>query len=64
LGAVASSILLQAAILYIPFFQNIFKVMPLGLFDWLIIVLVASTGFIYLELHKFRLTAKLSRQKH
>ncbi|MBW2999195.1 calcium-transporting P-type ATPase, PMR1-type [Candidatus Woesearchaeota archaeon] len=62
IGAVASSILLQAAILYIPFFQNIFKVVPLGLFEWLIIVLVASTGFIYLELHKFRLTAKLRKK--
>ena len=63
LGAVASSILLQAAILYIPFFQNLFKVAPLSLFDWLIIVVVASTGFIYLELHKFRLTAKLRSKK-
>lgn len=52
LGAVAISVLLQIAILYTSFFQNIFHVVALGLYDWVIIVLTASTGFIYLETYK------------
>ncbi len=52
LGAVVLSVLLHLAILYTGFFQNVFRVIPLGLYDWGIILLVASTGFIYLEIHK------------
>jgi Ca2+-transporting ATPase len=61
LGAVALSVLLQIAILYIDFFQNVFKVSPLSLVDWVTILLVASTGFIYLEIHK--LVAMKKRRK-
>jgi Ca2+-transporting ATPase len=50
--AVASSIALQLMLLYVPFFQNVFHTAALSVKEWLIILSVAASGFIYLELHK------------
>jgi Ca2+-transporting ATPase len=50
--AVASSLALQFMLLYVPFFQNVFHTAALSFKEWLVILAVASSGFIYLELHK------------
>ncbi|MEK6910070.1 MAG: HAD-IC family P-type ATPase, partial [Candidatus Aenigmatarchaeota archaeon] len=42
--AVLLGLLLQIGIIYIPFFNVLFKTVPLELFDWLIIGLLSSTG--------------------
>ena len=51
IGAILISVLLQVTVIYTPL-SVFFKTVPLSLFDWAIIILVASTGFIYLEIHK------------
>ncbi len=61
LGAVALSVLLHLIILYTSFFQNLFKVISLDLLDWATIILVASTGFIYLEIYKLVTSKKRGR---
>ncbi len=40
--AVFISFLLQMAVVYIPFLQRIFKTEPLGVFDWVLAVLISS----------------------
>ena len=42
--AVLLGLLLQVAIVYLPFFNTLFKTVPLGLYDWLLIGLLSSTG--------------------
>jgi Ca2+-transporting ATPase len=53
LVAVLISLLLHIGILYIPVLQQLFRVSPLSWEDWVILSLISSTGFIYLETHKF-----------
>jgi Ca2+-transporting ATPase len=50
--AVAASLALQAALIYVPPFAATFKLAPLALGDWGMILAVASVGFVYLEAHK------------
>ncbi|MFH1424747.1 MAG: cation transporting ATPase C-terminal domain-containing protein [archaeon] len=50
--AIAVSPIGQILILYVPMFQLAFHTMAMGLYDWLLIIAVASTGFIYLEAYK------------
>jgi Ca2+-transporting ATPase len=59
--AVLSSILLQAAVLYIPFLQTIFGTTTLGLTDWLLITAISSSALIVVEMGK-QLVPRLSRQ--
>jgi Ca2+-transporting ATPase len=40
------TILLHAMIIYVPFFNSIFGIVPLAASDWLIIVLLASSGLL------------------
>ncbi|MCF7899194.1 cation-translocating P-type ATPase [Candidatus Babeliales bacterium] len=40
-GALISSLILQIGIVYIPFFQRIFSMVPLGIIDWFVILLIA-----------------------
>jgi len=44
--AVGASFLLQLAVIYLPFLQGIFRTTALGLFDWVVILLIACTIFI------------------
>jgi len=46
--SVALSIFLQLAILYIPFLQTLFQTVPLGLYDWLKIILLSGSAFLIL----------------
>ncbi|HID61515.1 MAG TPA: hypothetical protein EYP49_02035, partial [Anaerolineae bacterium] len=50
--AVLSSILLQAAVIYIPFLQSIFSTVALGLNDWLLVIAISSSALIVVELGK------------
>ena len=54
------SLLLQVAVVYVPFLQNAFSTSPLALSDWLRCAAVASLGLWLRELFKFfaRSTAK------
>ncbi len=52
LAAMAISILLQAAVLYIPPVSAIFRTVPLDAVDWLIVIGVSSSVFIIIELLK------------
>ncbi len=46
-------LLLQFAIVYVPFFQFIFSTVPLNAYHWLVVVGVASTIILWDELRKF-----------
>ncbi len=41
--AVGASVLLQLGVIYLPFLQGIFRTTALGAFDWVLILLIAST---------------------
>ncbi len=51
--ALFSSLALQALIMYVPFLQSVFHMAALSFAEWIIITLVAFSGFVYLEAHKF-----------
>ena len=51
-GAVALSLLLQIAVIYVPFLQRAFDTVPLRASDWLTCVLVASSVLWLRELSK------------
>jgi Ca2+-transporting ATPase len=51
-GSVLLSILLQAAVIYIPFLQRAFSTVPLTLADWLRCVIAASSVLWLRELSK------------
>jgi Ca2+-transporting ATPase len=51
--AVGWEIIMLNALLYVPFFNPLFNTTPLSPFDWIIILLAASTGFAYLEASKW-----------
>jgi Ca2+-transporting ATPase len=46
--AVLLSLVLQLAVIYLPFFQPLFKTVPLTGSDWLIILAIASSGLLIL----------------
>ena len=50
--AVASSILLQIAVIYIPFLQVIFETAPLGMYDWALVMLLSATIIFTVEASK------------
>ncbi len=50
-GAVLLTIILQLTAMYTPI-NSIFEFTPLGIKDWLLIILVGSTGFIFFEVKK------------
>ncbi|MHA1831089.1 MAG: calcium-translocating P-type ATPase, SERCA-type [Candidatus Helarchaeota archaeon] len=51
--AILSSILLQLFVVYVPFAQPVFYCMALNGVDWLIIVSVSSTVFVFNEIYKY-----------
>ncbi|MBW3016297.1 calcium-translocating P-type ATPase, SERCA-type [Candidatus Woesearchaeota archaeon] len=44
---------LQLLLIYVPFFQNIFRLEALYVFDWILVFAAGFVGFVYLEVHKF-----------
>jgi Ca2+-transporting ATPase len=59
-GAIALSLLLQVAVVYVPFLQKAFSTVGLGLRDWLLCAAVASSVLWLRELSK--VGARLMRQ--
>jgi len=53
LYAVGSTILLQLLVIYTPMLNGPFDTLPLSLADWAIIMLLASTTLIFVEVAKF-----------
>jgi P-type Ca2+ transporter type 2C len=53
LGAVTISVLLQILVVQTPFFNKFLKTVPLGLNDWMLVVLVSSSVFVVVEIYKF-----------
>ncbi len=53
LGGVAVSVLIQIAVVYLAPLQKVFSTVPLGVGEWVRILVVASLGFILMELGKF-----------
>ena len=51
--AVISSMILQLAVVYVPFLQPVFDTVPLSLTDWLIIIGISSSALIAVEIAKF-----------
>jgi len=51
-AAVITSILMQLAVIYVPFFNGLFKTVPLGLFDWVLILAISSTVLLAVEIGK------------
>jgi Ca2+-transporting ATPase len=51
-GAVAFSVALQVAVIYVPFLQQAFDTVPLSVSDWLLCLLVASSVLWLRELSK------------
>jgi Ca2+-transporting ATPase len=51
--AVLSTVLLQLAAIYIPIMQTAFRTVPLSLTDWGMIIPLASTTLIAMELTKY-----------
>jgi Ca2+-transporting ATPase len=53
LYAVGSTVLLQLLVIHSPMLNDPFRTVPLGLADWAIIMLLASTTLIFVEAAKF-----------
>jgi Ca2+-transporting ATPase len=52
LGGIGLAVLLQLIIVYVPLFQGLFYTVPLGLDDWVIILLASASIFVAEELRK------------
>jgi Ca2+-transporting ATPase len=50
--ATSVSFLLQMVVVYVPFLQRIFKTEPLGIFDWLLVVIISSFPLWAMEMMK------------
>ncbi|MEM2139253.1 MAG: cation-translocating P-type ATPase [Candidatus Woesearchaeota archaeon] len=53
LGGIIAAVSFHVAILYIPFLQSVFNTVALNLYEWAIILLVSSSGFVIMEISKF-----------
>ena len=60
-GAILLSLLLQAAVVYVPFLQQAFSTVTLNLADWLACVAVASSVLWLSELSKLIIRARTTR---
>ena len=52
LWATFVSFLLQMSVVYVPFLQGIFKTLPLGLYDWIMVLLISSFPLVAMEIVK------------
>ena len=50
--AIGASVLLQVLVIYTPL-NMLFRTMPLGLIDWVYIILVSSSVFVFVEISKW-----------
>lgn len=61
--AVASTILLQLLVIYTPSLNGPFETVPLGLSDWVLIMLLASTTLVFIEVAKLIETKRCLRKR-
>ena len=61
--AVLTTVILQLMVIYIPFFQTAFRTVPLSLSDWEVVLVLASTTLISMELVKYFSGKKLRKSK-
>jgi Ca2+-transporting ATPase len=61
--AVLITVVLQLMVIYIPFFQKAFRTVPLSLFEWGVILALASTTLISMEFVKYISRKKLQKNK-
>jgi Ca2+-transporting ATPase len=57
--ATGVSFILQMAVVYLPFLQKIFKTEPLGLFDWLLVIIISSLPLWAMEIWKLTCSRRL-----
>ncbi|HET8687251.1 MAG TPA: cation-transporting P-type ATPase, partial [Methanosarcina sp.] len=60
--AVLTTIILQLVVIYVPSFQTAFRTVPLSLFEWGVVLALASTTLISMELVKY-FSGKSSQEK-
>ncbi len=58
-----SSLALLLMVMYIPFLQGPFKLVPIGLLDWCFVVPIALTGFVTVEIIKLILRQQQSKKR-
>jgi Ca2+-transporting ATPase len=61
--AIAGAVLLQIAIVYVPFLQTAFRTVPLGASDWGIALAAGASLFVVEELRKVFFPRLFSRGK-
>ncbi|MDY0130362.1 MAG: HAD-IC family P-type ATPase, partial [Methanosarcina vacuolata] len=61
--AVLTTVILQLVVIYVPFFQTAFRTVPLSLFEWGVVLSLASTTLISMELVKY-FSGKSSQKKN
>ncbi len=61
IGGIAVAILLQIAVIYLPFLQNVFYTVPLTINDWGLIILLALSILAVEELRKLMAPKLFSR---
>ena len=52
---------LQMAVVYVPFLQGVFKTQPLGMFDWIMVLVISSFPMLAMELVK--LIGRMARKR-
>jgi Ca2+-transporting ATPase len=62
--AVLITVILQLIVIYVPFFQNAFRTVPLSLFEWGVVLALASTTLISMELVKYFSGKNTQEKKH
>jgi P-type Ca2+ transporter type 2C len=60
--AVLTTIILQLVVIYVPFFQTAFRTVPISLSEWGVVLTLASTTLISMELVKY-FSGKSSKEK-
>jgi len=53
LVAVAASIILQFAVIYVPFLSTAFRTVPLSIIDWGVVILVSLSVLVAVEIYKW-----------
>ncbi|MBW2984971.1 HAD-IC family P-type ATPase [Candidatus Woesearchaeota archaeon] len=63
LGGITLAAVLTIIAIYLPFLQGIFGTVSLGLYDWLPVLIVASSAIFFIELQKTLLQAELKERE-
>ena len=61
--AVLTTVILQLIVIYVPIFQKAFRTVPLSFFEWGIVLALASTTLISMEIVKYLYRRKLRKSR-